>query len=299
MRGELLLLGHKLRHYNSGLSTVVGGALIVGVILSVIAPLFIYMNNLTNFYDTISTEMRDLDQQRTWEMLGITVRNSTYGENRTLIFITNHSPIAVNITRIWFIPSISDHRMYVHTDLPNVTADDLFLYPEETLIINDDVINEYIEDEELLYDVYDIKFATERGNYFIAEFLEPTPPQPGYYLPLAIDGTKSSIDVNGSTLTMDLTVDNWMEDPVNVSYIVVTTLYTTGGTPSQIKILNADSDNHFPTVFPIIFNNSTGWMWSTVTPFVITQVNSGAVVAKVELVSDESYIIGAYYFIPN
>ena len=280
----------------SGISTVVGGALIIGIILSVIAPLFIYMNNMTKFYDATAIEMRDVDQQRRWESLEVYIRNESLTEHNISVVVKNYSPQSIYITRIWVVLNETyDYNYYVSNQ-------NMILDPQERVIINDANVISFTEPCD--YGSYEIKVGTERGNYFNAYFPPPEPPYPGYSLPLAIKGNQSIVWQGGggggggsSTYFMDLTIENWMEEKLNVTYIVFTTLYPGGGggTPSQSKVL---TPSLYPSILPIMFPQPAEpiWEWSTTTPFLIENMGPGAEYARVELVSGDNIVIGSHYF---
>ena len=271
-----------------GISTVIGGAIIVGIILSVIAPLFIYMNNMTKFYDVTAIEMRDVDQQRRWEDLDVYIRNESLVEHNISVVVKNYSPQSLNITRIWVVLNKTFNYDY------HVSNQNIILDPQERVMINDANIISFTEPYD--YGSYEIKVGTGRGNYFLAYFPPPEPPYPGYTLPLAIKGSNSSVWDAGSTYYMNLTIDNWQQEELNITYIVFTTQYIGGGTPAQIKVLEA---NDYPGVFPIIFPRfpPDPYEWEYETPvFVIENVNPGAAYVKVELVSGDNIIIGSHYF---
>jgi hypothetical protein len=244
------------------------------------------MNNMTKFYDVTAIEMRDVDQQRRWEDLEVYIRNESLITHNISVVAKNYSPQSLKITRIWVVLNETYNFAYY------VSNQNVILDPQERVIINEANIISFTQPYE--YGSYEIKVGTERGNYFLAYFPPPEPPYPGYTLPLAIKGGDSQVWDEGSTYYMNLTIDNWQQESLNISYIVFTTQYIGGGTPAQIKVLEA---NNYPLIFPILFPQPLPNEWAYNSPiFTIENVNPGAAYVKVELVSGDNIIIGSHYF---
>lgn len=112
------------------------------------------------------------------------------------------------------------------------------------------------------------------------------------YLPLVI--TESAISQYGSEYSMTLTIVDWKQEPVTVSCIVLTTGDVIGGTASQVKVLD---ETLYPSVFPIQFNeiDTPDWTWSTTEP-IVYDLNPGTTFIHAELICDQNYAIGEYYF---
>jgi hypothetical protein len=261
------------RKSKSGVSTLVGGAIIIGIVLTILTPLFISANEMTSYYDTIAIEMRDLDQQRTWEELDVYAVPSDEG---VTITITNIGAISVNITRIWVYPDTSDYGAFEEKTV---------LKSGEQAIINDVEINNYVMT--LSLGSYSIKVATDRGNLFNAYFPPPPPATPGYYFPLSIL-ENSTLTQSGSNYELTLEVWNWKEINVTIDFLVVTTSYLGGGTPSEVKMLEVNPDVTFP-------QNSTErpFYWCETFSF---SAGPEADVVKVELIDTKNFVIGATYF---
>jgi hypothetical protein len=264
------LVTHKPK---SGVSTLVGGAIIIGIVLTVLTPLFISANEMTSFYDAIALEMRDLDQQRTWEELDVSAQNTESGVNIT---ITNIGSISVNVTRLWIYPDNSEYNVFTQNNV---------LRSGDQVTINDAEINSYVAS--LTEDVYVIKVATDRGNFFNAHFPPTPPPTPGYYFPLEVQPNSTCTSL-GSNYDLNLEVWNWMEINVTIAYLIVTTSFSGGGTPSEVRMLEVNPDVTFPREPP-----ERSDYWSDTFTF---DANPGADVIKVELIDDEHFVVGAFYF---
>ena len=257
----------------SGVSTLVGGAIIIGIVLTVLTPLFISANEMTSYYDTIALEMRDLDQQRKWEDLDVRALQKEGGVINTVI---NTGSLTINITRIWVYPDNSAYNVF---DQKSV------LKSGEQITINDEEINNYIKS--LTTETLSIKLATDRGNLFNAYFPPPPPPTPGYYFSVQILDNSTLTQVGGN-YKMNLEIWNWEEVNVTIDCIVVTTSYLGGGTPSEVRLLDVNPDVTFPRDPPE-------------RPFYLSKTfefsaNPGADVVKVELVDNRNFVIGATYF---
>ena len=257
----------------SGVSTLVGGAIIIGIVLTILTPLFISANEMTSFYDTVAIEMRDLDQQRTWEDLDVSAKNT---ESGVTITITNIGSISVNITRLWVYPDNSEYAVFTQNNV---------LRSGDQVIIDDEGINSYVTS--LSEDTYSIKVATDRGNFFNAHFPPEPPPTPGYYFPLEIQ-PNSTCTGHGSNYVLNIEVWNWMDINVTIDYLIVTTSFSGGGTPSEVKMIEVNPDVTFPREPP-----ERSDYWSDTYTF---DANPGADVVKVELIDDECFVVGAFYF---
>lgn len=261
------------RKSKSGVSTLVGGAIIIGIVLTILTPLFISANEMTSYYDAIAIEMRELDQQRSWEELDAYALHSEEG---VIITIKNTGSLTVNITRIWVYPDNSAYRVFEQASL---------LKSGVQITINDEEINSYVNS--LGTDNYNIKIATDRGNLFNVFFPPPPPPTPGYYFPIQILENSTLTQVGGN-YKMTLEIWNWEEVNVTIDCIIVTTSYLGGGTPSEVRLLDINPDVTFPRDPPD-------------QPFYLVKkfefsANPGADVVKIELVDNRNFVVGATYF---
>jgi hypothetical protein len=261
------------RKSKSGVSTLVGGAIIIGIVLTILTPLFISANEMTSYYDSIAIEMRELDQQRTWEDLDVYAVPSDEG---VIITIINTGSISVNITRIWVYPDSSDYRAF---------EENTVLKSGEQVIINDEEINSYVMT--LSLGSYSIKVATDRGNLFNAYFPPPQPATPGYYFPLSIL-ENSTLTQEGSNYILTLEVWNWKEINVTIDFLVITTSYLGGGTPSEVKMLDINPDVTFPRE-----SAESPFYWCETFSF---SAGPEADVIKVEIVDVKNFVVGATYF---
>ncbi len=158
----------RLKKAKSGISTIIGGVIVIAIMFTVITPLFFYMNTVTNLYDTIAAEMRDLDQQRTWEEMSVYAWEMYAGvERRVDISIINKGTMAVDITRIWVVPESTPPSL-------GYFPYNLLVKPGDSILINDENINQFIQTEIGNAPFY-IKIMTTRGNMFSSSFARPPP----------------------------------------------------------------------------------------------------------------------------
>lgn len=152
------------RRAKRGVSTVLGILLMVGILCTSIIPLFMYVNEVNNYYDRTVVDLKIADQERSMEDLTV----YAYGHNDTaiVVFLANRSPLSVNITRIWVMRwnlnrtsifnSTIDSRLPLQIRASGQDSIDLNI---EDII---DVINENLNS-------FNIEVATERGNKFSSQ----------------------------------------------------------------------------------------------------------------------------------
>jgi hypothetical protein len=253
----------------------------IAIIFTVITPLLFYMNTVNNLYDNISTEMRDLDQQRTWEELEVLAWAE--GEGERYIFVRNKGSLAVNIIRVWVVPETP--QLFVRN------LNELIVTPGETIEINDPEVNAFIN--ELEDTRYFIKIATQRGNIFASSFAAQVF-EPGYGHPLVIMSSSwIEKEEHGQGFIVHLEIMNQMGYDFYVDYVVLTGISGIGGGPSQVRLKPETG------VF--------GWYFASGTPenpvihiHIIPDVSFTPVIPvsiKVELINPDNFVIGAFYFI--
>jgi hypothetical protein len=267
----------RLKKSTLGISTVIGGVIIIAIIFTVITPLFFYMNTVNNLYDNISTEMRDLDLQRDWEDVDVLAWAE---EGERYIYVKNKGPLATNIYRVWVIPE-TPHDPYVKS------FSDIIVKPGETIAINDPDINSNIT---ALPDAtsYFLKIATKRGNIFISSFVSQIF-APGYDHPLVIVAS-SNVSKSSGIYTIRLEIWNQMGSEFIVDYVAITSITRTGAN-TQVRVKPDEG------VY--------GWYFPAGTPenpvihvhIINTTLQGNPDSLKVELVSPGNFVIGAFYFI--
>jgi hypothetical protein len=162
----------RLKNSKSGISTVIGGVIVIAIIFTVIIPLFFYMNTITNLYDTITAEMRDFDQQRNWEDVDVFAWIPEGAPSEVFLALTNKGSIAVNIARIWVVPDIGEPEY--DWGVGGGWEENMLLKPGEAKDINNLDINAKI-DSLAPTTSYHFKIITARGNLFFSSPLFETP----------------------------------------------------------------------------------------------------------------------------
>jgi len=145
------------RRRRRGVASVLGILIMVGILITSILPTFIYVNEVSNYYDRTVVDLKITDNERSLENLEVYAYG--YTEYEVDVFIINRAPLATNITRIWVMNStLQDAWIFTSTN-----SSDLPLYlvaaNQTTLRLNFTCISvEGIS--------YIIEVTTDRGNKF-------------------------------------------------------------------------------------------------------------------------------------
>lgn len=145
-----------------GISTVLGILLMVGVLFTSIIPIFMYVNEVNNYYDRTVVNMKISDDERSREDLTV----YAYGKNATAInvFIKNSGSVSMNITRVWVIRAdLKDLMIFNSTNRPDDFTLQLLASAQETIIgLNLAKIITWNTN----LDYFNIFVTTKRGNKF-------------------------------------------------------------------------------------------------------------------------------------
>jgi len=148
------------RRKKRGVATMLGVLIMVGVLITSILPMFMYVNEVNNYYDRTVVNMKIADDERSMENLEV----HAYGHNSTSIdiFIVNRSPLKANITRFWVIRTDLQYTwIFDSTNLPplpvqlGASAQTTFEGLDLTDILNNNTLKSF-----------NIEATTERGNRF-------------------------------------------------------------------------------------------------------------------------------------
>ena len=85
----------------SGMATVLGMLIFVGVLFTCVIPLFLYVNKVNSIYDTAVTRMRQFDQDRESERIDVYAYPSGNPPDKISIYVKNKRPLSVKIVRVW------------------------------------------------------------------------------------------------------------------------------------------------------------------------------------------------------
>jgi len=146
MRHMLSRLGDS----RSGMSTVLGTVIFVGILFTSVIPLFVYVNQVNSYYDKTVTEMGRFDQER--EMERVDVFAYPTGENlaELNVYIKNKCALVVRVIRVWV-----NNTFYDQEDLPNKLP-----------LILPGVSEDTITGIGIPYGYFDVLVTTDRGNVF-------------------------------------------------------------------------------------------------------------------------------------
>jgi hypothetical protein len=145
---------------NRGLATVLGMLVIVGIFISAVIPLFLYVNQVNSYYDENIEDMAFQDQLKAFEKIDVLAY--PVGENFTMINVQvkNIGTTPVKVMRLWISENTNQtsqfwnetHVPSLHDPLPPAT---------QTTFYNLSLAAFY--SEEMLLSV---KLTTERGRTF-------------------------------------------------------------------------------------------------------------------------------------
>lgn len=155
-----------LKRSKSGVSTVLGMLFCVGILFSVVIPLFLYVNQVNNLYNRTVVEMGEFDKQRSMESLMVFAYPSA---NQCIsVYVRNRGVVNVNVTRTW-ITDLENNTVHLisgaNSEMLLVPPSDLPLIlasgSDHTVIINGSSL--------ALGSRVNIKVTTEKGNIFVSE----------------------------------------------------------------------------------------------------------------------------------
>ena len=152
------------RRKKRGISTVLGILFMVGILFTSVIPLFMYVNEVNNYYDRTVVDLKIADQERSMEDLTV----YAFGHNETAIdvFIINSGPISLNITHIWIMrKDLQDTLIFNSTNCEDLP---LQLIASRQATIENLTLTPIITGTESM-DYFNIEVATERGNKYSSQ----------------------------------------------------------------------------------------------------------------------------------
>lgn len=154
------------RRKKRGVSTVLGILLMVGILFTSVIPLFMYVNEVNNYYDRTVVDLKIEDQERSVEDLTV----YAFGHNDTSesidVFLINSGPVSLNVTRIWVMRTDLEKTLIFNST--NLSCLPLQLVASAQATIEDLNITSIIMDDEEL-DFFNIEVATNRGNKYSSQ----------------------------------------------------------------------------------------------------------------------------------
>ena len=137
--------------------------LIVGILFTSIIPLFMYVNQVNNYYDRTVVEMKTADQERSMEELEV----YAYGHNQTGkavdVFLVSRGAVSLNVTRIWVMRK--DLQKTLLFSSANLSFLPLQLIASAQTTIENIPLTSIITDDQSV-DYFNIEVATERGRKY-------------------------------------------------------------------------------------------------------------------------------------
>jgi hypothetical protein len=257
---------------SKGISAITSGSIMFMIMLSVLSPLLFYVADIDNLYDDVLAERKALDVHRNIESISI-VSSSWHSGNDIKTDIINDGSLAVDITRLWVIPSSSNYQ-------PQSFPQETSLKPGENVTIINEALTNYVST--LRGSAYHIKVTSKRGNIFQAEFKLPETVPQNYPYPLIILGT-SVLTGDGSNWELTLHVYNRDETEFTIDWTMITSIFYDSGSKSRVFVVEDD----------LVFPPKQLWISDTIT----FSTPSNPDVLFVEFVAPNNCILGAYYFL--
>jgi hypothetical protein len=135
----------------------------VGILLSSVIPLFLYVNEVNNYYDKTVINMKIADDERSIEDLVIYAFGHNQTGNAIDLFLINRGSVSLNITRIW-ITRTDLQKILVFTSM-NLSQLPLQLTASSQATIGNVDLTSILEFDEMK-DYFNIEVATERGKKY-------------------------------------------------------------------------------------------------------------------------------------
>lgn len=158
------------RRTKRGVSTILGILLMVGILFTSVIPLFMYVNEVNNYYDRTVVDLKIEDQERSMEDLTVYAFGHDNTSTAIDVFLINTGPVSLNITRIWVMSR--DLNKTLIFDSTNLTSLPLQLIASnQTTIEMLDLVSilMYPDPNGEKVDYFNIEVATNRGNKYSSQ----------------------------------------------------------------------------------------------------------------------------------
>lgn len=149
-----------------GISTILGVLFMVGIILTSILPLYMYVNQINNYYDSTVANMGLADQVRSTEALDVYAFPHNDTSTQIDVFLMNNGPMSLNVTRIWIVRTdLQKVLIFNSTNLPSLplhlqgSAQTTIQGLSAASIITNDPTKDY----------FNVIVATERGRQYSSQ----------------------------------------------------------------------------------------------------------------------------------
>lgn len=146
-----------------GVATSLGILIMVGILITSIIPMFLYVNEVNNYYDKTVVEMKIADDERSRE--DIEVYAYGFNESAISVWLRNKGAVSVNITHIRVMRAdLQKVIIFNSTNRPDNFTLQLSASTQVTIKGLD--LTPVLEDGKNKFNVY---VATDRGNLFASE----------------------------------------------------------------------------------------------------------------------------------
>lgn len=98
---SIVLLSFQPRRSRSGMSTVLGMLIFIGVLFTCVIPLFLYVNSVNTIYNQEVLVMRNFDTDREMELITPYAHPCEQSGSTVSVYVKNKCPFSVEIVMIW------------------------------------------------------------------------------------------------------------------------------------------------------------------------------------------------------
>ena len=154
-----------LKNKRRGVASAIGILFMVGILMTSIIPMFMYVNQVNNHYDRTVVEMKNVDDERGREDLEV----YAYGvdESSISVWLRNKGSVSVKVNHVWVIRNdLKKAKIFDSSNLPLEFPKEISASSIDTILDLDltDVLTPTLEENK-----FNIYVATERGNKFSSE----------------------------------------------------------------------------------------------------------------------------------
>jgi len=233
-----------------GVASAIGILFMVGILMTSIIPMFMYVNQVNNHYDRTVVEMKNVDDERGREDLEV----YAYGvdESSISVWLRNKGSVSVKVNHIWVIRNdLKKAKIFDSSNLP------LELVKEIPASSIDTILDLNLEEvlatpEENKFNIY---VATERGNKFSSETNTLAQSVTGWN-PSTVEFLINVMIHSGSTSDYRIEVYDITVDPEPLEPITWKEIRIHVGT--GYTIINAPSDGIYRIE---LYKSQGGWIY--------------------------------------
>lgn len=163
------MLAKRFHKKRRGVASAIGILFMVGILMTSIIPMFMYVNQVNNWYDTTVVEMKMADDDHGREVLQV----YAYGASDTAIsvWLRNSGAIPINVSRVWAVRvDLKKVLIFDSTNRPDNFTLQIPASSHPTLKgldLTSVLIFPLVDNENI--NKFNIYAVTERGNKFASE----------------------------------------------------------------------------------------------------------------------------------